>query len=43
MEGSMKPEDKLGVSESLKINPCKYPRCRNENLKIRRHYVYRPG
>lgn len=43
MGGSMKPEDKLGISESLKANTCKYPRCRNENIKIRRRYVYRPG
>lgn len=29
-----KLEDKLGIFESLKTNPCKYPRRKNENLKI---------
>lgn len=38
----VKLEDKLGIFENLKTNPCKYPRCKNENLKTRRH-AYRPG
>lgn len=33
----VKLEDKLGIFESLKTNPYKYPRCKNENLKTRRY------
>lgn len=33
----LKREDKVGISESLRTNPCIYLRCKNENLKTRRH------
>lgn len=38
----LKLDDMLGIVESLKTNPCKYPRCKNENVKTRRH-AHRPG